>query len=98
MASILLLGIVPEVKLAYFHLLSADNDDHDLGAAKTLGYVPTTCLLGGVLVWKSIDVGVKPCGSCNGPREKCHGSSRQSYQEETYSIERDRLRRLFTGE
>lgn len=61
------------MKLAYFHLLTADNDDVMLGEAKVMGYVPETCLLGGVQVWKLIKAETDPCMSCNGPREKCKG-------------------------
>lgn len=61
------------MKLAYFHQVSADDDDHELGAAKVLGYVPPTCLLGGKLVWELIERQVDPCSSCLGPRGRCFG-------------------------
>lgn len=61
------------MKIAYFHLRTADNDDHALGDAKVMGYVPDTCLLGGSLVWKNISLELDPCAQCNGPREKCKG-------------------------
>lgn len=64
-------------KPAYFHLTAADNDDRALGDAKTLGYVPTTCLLGGILVWQSVNLGLDPCAGCNGPRSKCGGRPKQ---------------------
>lgn len=65
------------MKLAYFHLLTADNDDVALGEAKVLGYVPPTCLLGGIAVWKAIRADYDPCQLCNGPRERCGGREPQ---------------------
>jgi hypothetical protein len=64
------------VKVAYFHLQTADNDDRALGEAKVMGYVPETCLLGGVLVWKSIAAGLDPCSGCGGARPRCGGRPR----------------------
>ena len=61
------------MKHHYFHQQSADDDDVALGDAKVMGYVPTTCLLGGVHVWVIIGAGEDPCGGCFGPRAKCGG-------------------------
>ena len=82
-------------KLAYFHLLTADNDDADLGAAKVMGYVPETCLLGGHLVWQSIALRRDPCGGCEGPREKCKGRAKLTGSELQVRTEVERLMGLF---
>ena len=83
------------VKLSYFRQLSADDDDHELGAAKVMGYVPETCLMGGRLVWMLIRSG-DPCSNCLGPREKCGGrpsqdSDTSSEMEKAFSDFRDVL-------
>lgn len=72
------------MKLAYFHLRTADNDDVALGDAKTLGYVPPTCLLGGAFVWKHVALNMDPCGSCNGPRDRCKGRPKQPDRESAF--------------
>lgn len=82
-------------KNAYFHLLTADNDDLALGDAKVMGYVPPTCLLGGQVVWHSISVRRNPCWDCNGPREKCKGVPRQTLEERGAAAEVERLMAIF---
>jgi hypothetical protein len=62
----------------YFDWVAADLSDHVLGMAKMQGYVPTTCLLGGLAVMAEIHAGSNPCWGCNGPREKCHGKAKRS--------------------
>lgn len=61
------------MKPHYFEQPKADKDDHMLGMAKMQGYVPDTCLLGGMVVMAEINKGANPCWGCNGPREKCNG-------------------------
>ena len=73
------------MKLAYFHLLTADNDDVALGDAKTLGHVPTTCLLGGHIVWKHIALNLDPCAGCNGPRPRCGGRPKVDGREDAFA-------------
>lgn len=65
------------MKPAYFSQLSADDDDAPLGEAKILGHVPPTCLLGGTIVWLSVNLGFDPCALCHGPRSKCGGREAQ---------------------
>lgn len=72
------------VKRAYFHLLTADNDDLDLGAAKVMGHVPETCLLGGVHAWQAIDAGRDPCATCLAPRGRCGGRPKVDLYEERF--------------
>lgn len=89
------------MKRIYFGQPSADDDDAALGVAKIMGYVPTTCLLGGAHVWEALDAGRDPCSGCLGPREKCLG--REMMVEETPTLDqepfdllsylRDRLRK-----
>ena len=85
------------MKLAYFHLLTADNDDVDLGHAKVMGHVPEKCLLGGVQVWKLISAQLDPCMHCNGPRPKCGGRAAPADDGLAPLAEMARLRRLFKG-
>lgn len=61
------------MKAHYFEQDKADADDMSLAMAKMQGYVPTGCLLGGVVVMSEVQKGVHPCYGCNGPREKCGG-------------------------
>ena len=65
------------MKLHYFNQTSSDDDDHQLGMAKRQGYVPETCLLGGILVMAEVSAGHNPCWGCNGPRETCHGKPKR---------------------
>lgn len=60
-------------KLHYFDQSSADPDDIHLKMAIRQGYVPETCLLGGVLVMGLVGEGKSPCAGCNCSRAKCHG-------------------------
>lgn len=60
--------------LHYFDLPGgAPASDIDLGAAKIMGHVPTTCLLPGNLVWSWIARDSDPCEGCYGPRARCGG-------------------------
>jgi len=61
------------MKPHYFEQEKADTDDILLQMAKDQGYVPTGCLLGGMIVMGAIKKGHDPCWGCNGPREKCGG-------------------------
>jgi len=63
-------------KLHYFDQETADPEDHMLNMAKMQGYVPKTCLLGGVIVMDLVNTGKDPCNGCNGPRIKCKGRSK----------------------
>lgn len=65
------------MKLHYFDQDNADNSDILLQMAIGQGYVPSTCLLSGVVIMAEINGGKDPCAGCNGPREKCHGRPRQ---------------------
>lgn len=65
------------MKPHYFEQEEADKDDFQLGMAKMQGYVPKTCLLGGMVVMAEVINGRNPCWGCNGPRDKCHGKERQ---------------------
>jgi len=64
------------MKLHYFDQLEADTDDINLAMAKGQGYVPRTCLLGGIVVMWEINKGHDPCAGCEGPRDKCKGRSK----------------------
>lgn len=59
--------------LHYFGQDRADPNDMALGMAKMQGYVPPTCLLGGIVVMSEINEGRDPCAGCAGPRKKCKG-------------------------
>jgi len=61
------------MKPHYFEQDQADADDMMLGMTKMQGYVPPTCLLGGIVVMSETQAGKDPCAGCNGPRAKCHG-------------------------
>lgn len=62
----------------YFEQEQADADDHALGMAKMQGYVPKTCLLGGVVVMAEVWDGRNPCWGCEGPRERCKGKPKRT--------------------
>lgn len=66
------------MKLHYFDQAQSDADDMQLQMATAQGYVPRTCLLGGVVVMSEVRDGRDPCDGCAGPREKCHGRPRSS--------------------
>lgn len=61
------------MKPHYFDQEEADTDDMLLNMAKGQGYVPQTCLLGGMTVMAEIRAGRDPCAGCEGPRKKCYG-------------------------
>lgn len=61
------------MKQHYFDQDCPDSDDVQLQMAAIQGYVPSTCLLGGAVVLGLVKAGEDPCGTCKGPREKCHG-------------------------
>lgn len=61
------------MKPHYFEQDEADKDDIQLEMAKGQGYVPRTCLLGGIVVMDEIRNTRHPCDGCKGPREKCYG-------------------------
>jgi len=60
------------MKLHYFQE-TPDSDDMLLNMAKSQGYVPQSCLLGGQIVMGLVNDGKDPCTGCEGPREKCGG-------------------------
>jgi len=70
------------MKPHYFLQDVADADDHQLGMAKRMGYVPSTCLLGGAVVMGEIRKGDNPCWGCAGPRDVCHGRPQQLTERE----------------
>ena len=49
-----------------------------LTMAKSQGYVPTTCLLGGRHVMSLVNSREDPCKRCNGPRERCKGRAAEA--------------------
>ncbi len=61
------------MKPHYFEQDASDSDDIHLMMAKNQGYVPKTCLLGGIVVMDEIQNARHPCDGCACPREKCHG-------------------------
>ncbi len=61
------------MKPHYFDQEKPDADDMSLLMATHQGYVPTGCLLGGIVVMAEINAGRDPCGGCSGPRERCGG-------------------------
>jgi len=52
---------------------NVDADDINLKMAIGQGYVPSTCLLGGMVVISLVNEGQDPCRECEGPRNLCHG-------------------------
>jgi hypothetical protein len=71
------------MKLHYFEQAEADSDDIMLSMAKGQGYVPRTCLLGGMIVMGETRAGRDACAGCEGPREKCHGRPKLSPPQES---------------
>ena len=69
------------MKLHYFEQDEADNDDIQLTIAKAQGYVPKTCLLGGIVAMSEIMGGRDPCAGCAAPREKCYGRPKRNLGE-----------------
>ena len=65
------------MKPHYFEQTEADQDDMQLGMAKMQGYVPQTCLLGGMVVMDEVNKGNSPCCGCECPRDKCNGKPKQ---------------------
>lgn len=65
-------------KLHYFDEPDADPSDLLLGMAKMQGYVPASCLLGGMVVMAEVNEGRNPCWGCEGPRERCGGKPKQA--------------------
>jgi hypothetical protein len=66
------------MKPHYFDQAEADADDFALQMAKAQGYVPSGCLLGGVVVMAETNDGRKACWGCEGPRERCGGAPKVS--------------------
>jgi hypothetical protein len=64
------------MQIHYFEQTEADFNDMQLRLAKGQGYVPQTCLLGGLTVLTEIGFGKDPCKGCNGPRDKCKGRAK----------------------
>ena len=61
----------------YFHMDRAPSDTK-LEMAIHQGYVPSTCLLAGVIVWDEVNASRNPCWGCEGPRERCKGKPRRT--------------------
>lgn len=61
------------MKTHYFNQDQADSDDHMLNMSKMQGYVPKTCLLGGLSVMSLVKDGKDPCKGCECDRNKCKG-------------------------
>lgn len=61
------------MKPHYFDQPLPDPDDFMLKMAIQQGYVPQTCLLGGMVVMDETNHGRDACAGCEGPRERCHG-------------------------
>lgn len=66
------------IRFHYFDLTEADSKDFLLRMCVEQGYVPSTCLLAGIVVWDEMKKGEDPCGGCNCDRAKCHGRARLS--------------------
>ena len=66
------------MKPHYFEQVEADKDVMQLGMAKMQGYVPQTCLLGGMTVMDKINKGSNPCWGCECPRDKCNGKPKHN--------------------
>jgi hypothetical protein len=64
------------MKPHYFNQEQADKDDFMLGMSIAQGYVPSTCLLGGIIVMDEVKKGRDACGGCECPREKCSGRAK----------------------
>jgi hypothetical protein len=65
------------MKPHYFEQEQADSDDIQLKMAREQGYVPMTCLLGGIVVMDEIRNGRDACAGCEAPRGKCHGRQKR---------------------
>ena len=61
------------MKLHYFDTGKVDDDDYLFQMAINQGYVPKTCLLGGVVIMSEMNNGNDPCKGCNCDRSKCQG-------------------------
>lgn len=66
------------MKFHYFGQNEADEDDVMLKMAKGQGYVPGTCLLGGIVVMEEVKNGRDPCSGCNCDRGVCLGRPRRA--------------------
>ena len=69
--------LTPVPALHYFEPGGDPSGDTKLQMAIHQGYVPGTCLLGGVIVLDEVNKGRNPCWGCNGPRERCMGKPRR---------------------
>ena len=54
------------------------KDDVGLELAKDHGYVPSTCVLNGVLALIAVKKGMNPCYGCDGPRGVCNGKPKEN--------------------
>ncbi len=63
--------------LHYFNKENADPNDLQLRMAIQQGYVPQTCLLGGVVVMSIINESKDPCVGCECDRNKCNGRPKE---------------------
>lgn len=61
------------MKPHYFSQEKPDEDDIMLELAIGQGYVPKTCLLGGMIVMGVVREARDPCEGCASPRHKCNG-------------------------
>lgn len=61
------------MKLHYFDQEHADQDDTLLKGCIEFGYVPATCLLGGMTAAYEVQAGRDPCAGCHCDRAKCKG-------------------------
>ena len=65
------------MKPHYFDQEKPDADDILLNMAKGQGYVPSSCLLGGMIVMDELNKGNNPCWGCDGPRHLCKGTAKR---------------------
>ena len=73
------------MQLHYFEQNKADLDDIHLQMAKGQGYVPVTCLLGGIIVMAMVTKGEDPCAGCAGPRDKCKGRGLRTAKQDRHA-------------
>lgn len=64
------------MKFHYFDQDKADESDSMLKMAIQQGYVPTTCLLAGMVVMNEVNNGKNACAGCECDRQKCHGRAK----------------------
>jgi len=60
-------------RLHYFDTGEVPRSDFQHAMCVQQGYIPSTCLLAGPVIWGLVNEGKDPCKGCEGDRSVCHG-------------------------